>query len=72
MVTINKKKSEILKFYISIHNEEIKLLSNDDISKLQLLYDEINFNYINKTYMENENGELDNLLLAFESEDDDF
>ena len=37
-----------------------------------MLYNEINFNYINKTYMENNNGELDNLLLANDSDEEDF
>jgi len=70
--SIIEKKTEVLKFYISIHNNDSKILSHDEINKLQTLYNEINFNYINKRYIENDNGELDNLLLAFESEDDDF
>ena len=68
--SLNEKKSEILKFYILKNKEEIELLTNKEIDKLLILYNEVNFNYINKSYIENESGELDNLMLAFESDDE--
>ncbi len=68
--SIIEKKSEILKFYIQKNKEECQLLTNKEIDKLLLLYNEVNFNYINKSYIENESGELDNLMLAFESDEE--
>ena len=48
-VSFDKKKSDILTFYIK-NNQNPKILSNDEINELYSLYNDINFTNINKDY----------------------
>ena len=65
--TIEKKKSDILKFYIE-KNDNPKILSKNDINELKTIYDEVKFININKDYVEKGEGELD--IINYEAEDD--
>ena len=65
---IQKKKSDLLFFYIKKNNNNIGFLDKNNIKKIIELYDEINFDNINKSFCEAINGDIDNVILSDGSE----
>ena len=61
------KKSDILIFYAK-RNNNIKILSKNEINELINIYNDAKFININKDYVELNDGELD--IMKYEEEDD--
>ena len=65
---LDKKKSEILDFYIKrVGNNDDNLITNEDYDKILILYEELSFPNINKKYSEDSDGEVD---ILYDDEDE--
>ena len=62
---------DILIFYLKKNYSNIKVLNSSEINKIKELYNEIRFSNINQSYIEDNNGNIDNIILAKESDDDE-
>ena len=66
-ISIENKKSDILKFYIKNCNNP-KILNTEEINELYDIYNDVKFVNINKDYIENDEGEAD--ILNYEDDSD--
>ncbi len=67
---LDNKKSDLISFYINRNNNSLNILNNTDFKKIISLYNEIEFTYINKYYIEDNMGDLYNVILPLDSEDE--
>ena len=65
---LQKKKQELLLFYIKKNYNNIGFLDKNDIKKIIELNDEINFDNIYKSFSEAINGDIDNAIFPDDSE----
>ena len=66
-ISIENKKSDIIKFYIKNWNNS-KILNTEEINELYEIYNDVKFVNINKDYIENAEGEAH--ILNYEDDSD--
>ena len=66
-ISIENKKSDILKFYIKNCNNS-KILNTEEINELYDIYNDVKFVNINNDYIENDEGEAN--ILNYEDDSD--
>ena len=65
-INLDNKKSDLITFYIKRNYNNLNILINNEIKNLNNLYNEIEFLYINKSYIEDNKGDLDNVILPLD------
>ena len=65
-INLDNKKSDLITFYINRNYNNLNILINNEIKNHNNLYNEIEFLYINKSYVEDNKGDLDNVILPLD------
>ena len=65
-INLDNKKSDLITFYINRNYNNLNILINNEIKNHNNLYNEIEFLYINKSYVEDNKDDLDNVILPLD------